>query len=305
MADDNTFFVDIEGLGRAIPVVHHLAGRIRSIGTQLEATLAEIGECWGKDKNGEQFLSQYQKPRDNIFEALAGIGDVLDSAADGIHTMSKNYERQENDNVLELQRLKANDPENGGGKGGGSGAPRHPMTARIAGQPLRPGVVGSGDAVEGVRPMRAAFRGEPLRPGVVGPVVGERVPAGGAGPEVPGERVEPMRAAFRAEPPRPGVVMPAEPFAQVADGVMPPGTSLPEIVPETPVDLEPQDGTPLIPTVLAQPATVEQAGTPGQGSPSAESSGTPAQSTAPLEPPQVPVTESMAPRMRAVPTEPA
>ncbi|MGQ4514537.1 hypothetical protein [Streptomyces sp. DW26H14] len=124
MGDNNSFSVDTEGLSHVIPDVENLASRIRSIGTQLQGKLDSLGECWGNDKNGEQFLSQYTKPKGQLIEGISSSGEVLDSTVEGIYTMAKQYDRLEQENMLALQKLKAVDPDvdiSGSGSGGSGG----------------------------------------------------------------------------------------------------------------------------------------------------------------------------------------
>jgi uncharacterized protein YukE len=96
---DSAFSVDTDGLGQSAPHVHELAGRIRSIGTKLQGRLNALGECWGDDENGRQFLEQYSEPGHQLIRGIADTGDVLDSAVDGIQTMAKGFQQTEDQNA--------------------------------------------------------------------------------------------------------------------------------------------------------------------------------------------------------------
>ncbi|AVZ71605.1 hypothetical protein SLUN_04775 [Streptomyces lunaelactis] len=92
---DNDFSVDTDLLGRSAPHVQALAGSIRSIGATLQGRLDSLGECWGDDEGGRQFLEQYAEPSRQITRGIADTGEVLDSTVDGIWTMAKGFERTE------------------------------------------------------------------------------------------------------------------------------------------------------------------------------------------------------------------
>ena len=102
---DQSFSVDTEGLSEQIPYVQEFAARIRGIGTGLQTTLASLGDCWGDDETGQQFLGQYADPRDQIIGGLHDTGDVVDSTADGVRTMATNYERLEDENIAAVRQL--------------------------------------------------------------------------------------------------------------------------------------------------------------------------------------------------------
>jgi uncharacterized protein YukE len=112
---DSSFSVNTTGLGEQIPYMQDLGEQLRSVGTNLRATLAELGPCWGGDATGNQFLDQYQGPRDQLFEGIDGAGEVVDSTSDGIRTMSVQFDRLEDQNTTAAQQLTS------GGSDGPSG----------------------------------------------------------------------------------------------------------------------------------------------------------------------------------------
>ncbi|MDI5963747.1 WXG100 family type VII secretion target [Streptantibioticus silvisoli] len=118
---DGTFSVNTEGLHRQLPYVENLAERFRGIGTSLQGRLGELGECWGDDTTGEQFFGQYEAPREQMFQGIGDSADVLDSTAQGIDTMARNYERLEDENVTAVRSLapRSAPQESGGGEKSG------------------------------------------------------------------------------------------------------------------------------------------------------------------------------------------
>jgi hypothetical protein len=225
MGDNNSFSVDTEGLSHVIPDVENLAMRIRSIGTQLQGKLSALGECWGEDKNGEQFLSQYLKPKEDLVEGITSSGEVLDSTVEGIYTMAKQYDRLEQENMLALQRLKVADPDvditggSGGGSGsGGDGTQQAQLRRTVEKEPMRALRREAEEPLQPTRMMRATRReaevpAEPLMP-LRGEELGRLTPAEPAIPAIPATetaRLMPMERGELSEriPAEPAI--PAEP----------------------------------------------------------------------------------------------
>ncbi|MGW3121592.1 WXG100 family type VII secretion target [Streptomyces sp. NPDC001107] len=102
---DGTFSVDTERLDQAAPQMQELAARIRSIATKLDGRLESLGACWGDDESGRQFLEQYAEPKQQLSEAITGVGDVLDSTVDGIRTMAKGFARTEEQSIEAVRSL--------------------------------------------------------------------------------------------------------------------------------------------------------------------------------------------------------
>ncbi|MFJ8159202.1 WXG100 family type VII secretion target [Streptomyces sp. NPDC094468] len=113
MAEDE-FHVDTEGLHRQLPYVQQLAARFRDVGANLEGLLSELGDCWGDDAAGAQFLEQYATPRTQIIDSTGQMGDLVDSMHDGIRTMAGGLDRLEDQNVEEARNLHTpqSDPAN-------------------------------------------------------------------------------------------------------------------------------------------------------------------------------------------------
>jgi hypothetical protein len=114
-----SFEVDTEGLAKQMPYMRELAARFKAIGTTLGERTAALGEPWGDDETGRQFLEQYDGPHRQILDGIGQVGDVLNSTADGITTMAKNYRILEEQNVEAARTLTT-----GGGSTEEHGAPR-------------------------------------------------------------------------------------------------------------------------------------------------------------------------------------
>ena len=106
---DNSFSVNTEGLNAQLPYMQELAEQLRSVGTSLEATLAELGPCWGSDAAGQQFLGQYDNPRQEWLDGVSGASDVVDSTAQGVQTMAVQFDRLEEQNVAAVRQLQPSD----------------------------------------------------------------------------------------------------------------------------------------------------------------------------------------------------
>ncbi|MFC1408806.1 WXG100 family type VII secretion target [Streptacidiphilus sp. N1-12] len=103
--DNGHFSVDTDGLHRQLPYVRQLAEHIRSVGSNLEARLGALGEPWGDDASGKEFLDQYQNPHHELLEGISGVGQVLDSTADGIQTMALRFTQLEEENTAAARQL--------------------------------------------------------------------------------------------------------------------------------------------------------------------------------------------------------
>ncbi|MEW2520818.1 WXG100 family type VII secretion target [Actinacidiphila alni] len=125
MAD--TFSVDTEGLDGQLPYMQHLAERFNSVHSTLQARLGAVGECWGDDSSGRQFLNQYARPKEEILEAMEQAGEVLRSTGDGLRTMAHGYEVIEEENAAASRQLNAPsvDPDVPGDTGGGRRGSAH------------------------------------------------------------------------------------------------------------------------------------------------------------------------------------
>jgi uncharacterized protein YukE len=91
----NYFAVDTDALAKASPEIRRLAQRINRLNSKLESGVNSLGECWGNDRNGQQFAKQYVKPKTQLLIGLDKASKVLDSMADGVETMSKGFTKTE------------------------------------------------------------------------------------------------------------------------------------------------------------------------------------------------------------------
>ncbi len=106
----DAFSVNTDGLHEQMPYMQELAMNIRSVGTNLQARLNELGDCWGDDAAGQQFFEQYGNPRDQIVGGVSDVGDVLDSTSQGIDTMAVQFDRLEDQNVSAARQLQTGSP---------------------------------------------------------------------------------------------------------------------------------------------------------------------------------------------------
>jgi hypothetical protein len=102
-----------------MPYLRELASRFKGVGTSLEARLGSIGQPWGDDETGRQFLESYDNPHRQILDGISQTGEVLDSTGDGINTMAKNYRILEEENIAAARSLDT---------GGESGSRTEPRT---------------------------------------------------------------------------------------------------------------------------------------------------------------------------------
>jgi hypothetical protein len=116
---NESFEVNPEGLHNQMPYLRELASRFKGVGTSLEARLGSIGEPWGDDETGRQFLESYDNPHRQILDGISQTGEVLDSTGDGINTMAKNYRILEEENIAAARSLDT---------GGESGSRTEPRT---------------------------------------------------------------------------------------------------------------------------------------------------------------------------------
>jgi uncharacterized protein YukE len=111
---NDAFSVNTDGLHEQMPYMQELAMNIRSVGTNLQARLDELGDCWGGDATGQQFITQYGTPRDQILGGVSDVGDVLDSTSQGIDTMAVQFDRLEQENIAVVRQLTPSNADGGG-----------------------------------------------------------------------------------------------------------------------------------------------------------------------------------------------
>ena len=224
----NSFEVNPDGLAAPASNMRSLGSRLDALLKHMESTLDGLGQPWGEDKNGKEFLKQYNPAREQVLEGLQSMAESVYGVADGLDTMRKGFLKTEQDMVDAANRL-ARDPD---------------------GTALRPriGTVSSNDVP-----------GEPLaftpREGTALMPTTPAVPANsdvqwvpGNGSDVPGE---PM--AF--------VPSEGEPLTLRTPSVPANGD-----VPGEPLAFTPRDGSELMPTTPAVPANGDVRWVPGSGS---------------------------------------
>ncbi len=89
--------VDTDLMRLAIGRLEKLADRLQSAGKQLQDASDAAGECWGNDKTGKQFYSQYQQPHDQVIQAAEGGGKVLYDSTEQVAAMVRAFESSEHD----------------------------------------------------------------------------------------------------------------------------------------------------------------------------------------------------------------
>jgi uncharacterized protein YukE len=97
--------VDPDALAKNAPHVRAFSDQMRNVVTRLQGRLDSLGDCWGDDPMGKAFATNYLNPRDQMFDGLSGLVDVLDSTADGLETMAKGFTQTEDQNVATARSL--------------------------------------------------------------------------------------------------------------------------------------------------------------------------------------------------------
>jgi uncharacterized protein YukE len=108
---DSSFSANTEGLTEQLPFMQEVAEGLRSIGTNLEATLDDLGPCWGPDATGQQFFTQYDNPHQEWREGVSDASDVVDSTVQGVQTMAVQFDRMEDNNISATQQLLPRDSD--------------------------------------------------------------------------------------------------------------------------------------------------------------------------------------------------
>ena len=80
--------VNTEALDKSTDLLETIAGRLSSMGQDLQYTLEQLGTPWGIDKTGDKFLEQYKEPAAAVIDALLGSGSVLRDANQQVHDLS-------------------------------------------------------------------------------------------------------------------------------------------------------------------------------------------------------------------------
>ncbi|MFJ5521223.1 WXG100 family type VII secretion target [Streptomyces griseoluteus] len=113
------FYVDTAGLNEALTQVRHLGARLEAVQQGLMSRLEGLGECWGDDEGGRQFLEEYAKPRKQLVEGTASLAKAVESVHEGVRTMAVNLERLEERNIEAARALRGHGidtPRTSGGK---------------------------------------------------------------------------------------------------------------------------------------------------------------------------------------------
>jgi hypothetical protein len=79
--------------------ISQLAGEISSY---LRNSLALLGNFWGTDTVGSQFLAEWQPAINGLIETLSGLGDGMKSTALGIVDSAELYHKS---NVVNSERI--------------------------------------------------------------------------------------------------------------------------------------------------------------------------------------------------------
>ena len=102
MSDDEVS-VNTDGMLAAAPGLYDLANRLTSAVGELTNRLSELGAPWGGDETGQQFVSKYQSPADQVIDGARSAASVLQSTADGVVTMAKGFDGTEQENKASIK----------------------------------------------------------------------------------------------------------------------------------------------------------------------------------------------------------
>lgn len=95
---DKPIKIEPDGLRRSADNFDEVADKAKKLLETLKSSTASKGEPWGDDKSGKKFAEGekgYKKGRDNTFESLAGVADVLSKNAENLRDSVKIYEENE------------------------------------------------------------------------------------------------------------------------------------------------------------------------------------------------------------------
>jgi uncharacterized protein YukE len=113
MSDDQ-ISVNTDGMLAAAPGLYDLANKMTSAVGELTNRLSELGSPWGNDETGQEFVSKYQSPADQVIQGANSAASVLQSTADGVVTMAKGFEGTEQENKASIN---VGNGSNGGNSG--------------------------------------------------------------------------------------------------------------------------------------------------------------------------------------------
>ena len=115
--------VNTDGIVKPVNDMRDSGGQITGALRDLQGKLAALGECWGDDVTGQQFLSQYAEPRTQLLGGSDALGGVVQNVADGLTAMAKAYQAVDDFAKQQSSQIVAqNANESGGGNGTRTGA---------------------------------------------------------------------------------------------------------------------------------------------------------------------------------------
>jgi len=68
---DGEVSVNTDGMLAAAPGLYDLANKLTSAVGELTNRLSELGAPWGGDETGQQFVSKYQSPADQVIDLVS------------------------------------------------------------------------------------------------------------------------------------------------------------------------------------------------------------------------------------------
>jgi uncharacterized protein YukE len=116
MSDDQ-ISVNTDGMLAAAPGLYDLANKMTSAVGELTNRLSELGSPWGDDQTGQEFVSKYQSPADQVIQGANSAASVLQSTADGVVTMAKGFDGTEQENKASINVGNGSNGGNGGNSG--------------------------------------------------------------------------------------------------------------------------------------------------------------------------------------------
>jgi hypothetical protein len=122
---DDYLAVDTGALAKAVPPTRQLAEHVLNVKSSALGRLNELGEPWGDDVFGQQFLEQYLGPASNLLDGFESVFEALSSMADGVDTMHKGLTRTEQQNAEVAEALRMHVRSESGTEGGSSHGGRH------------------------------------------------------------------------------------------------------------------------------------------------------------------------------------
>ncbi len=98
----NQISVNTQGLENAVPGIEQLATRFADILSSLSDTLNGLGEPWGTDPSGKDFVKNYSDPNQKVVNGIGDTKKVVESTADGVRTMAEGFAATEEQNQASI-----------------------------------------------------------------------------------------------------------------------------------------------------------------------------------------------------------